>query len=300
MNTSNDSTPSGEKTPFNRAEVVEALLSTLEMLIPHAARTVEDKTQALIKRISSLAVAAQQQENIISQMVACLQHLRVDNTDIRMDDLLNRTQVSLAFTIEHNLEFSRQAQQWAQEIDQSIDSLRKAAELLKEPHYAEAEAAIARTIQLTGAHLRQLQGIIAESEITPQERQLYRKDMQTVTQILQEQPARTRQMHSLLEEANSTARVIAEHASAIITAIQFQDYNTQVAENAMRLLRILRENVAVLPDSLNDKEAEKLFVDCREALTLGEIRHHFLQNLKQHPHIDRGYHDLEQGAIELF
>lgn len=81
-------------------------------------------------------------------------------------------------------------------------------------------------------------------------------------------------------------------ASGEVTAMQFQDYNSQLAENALRLVALLRQNG-------RDGDGEELLATCHEALTLGEIRDLLHRNLNGGDE-PQGNNTLERGTIELF
>lgn len=281
---------------ITQAEVVDAAFSTLQMLLPHAARVVEQKTQLLVEQVGALLTATRAQESTIAQLVACLQHLRSMEHDLSVDEWLNRTQVSLAFSLEHNLQFDRDAQQWGAQLESSIAHLRALEEAL-ERNGPSGNAEWQRGLQQARQQLLVLHAAIGSGGMDARERALYHADMKTVRRVLQEQPERTRQLQALLEDANCNARAIGEHARAAVMAIQFQDYNSQLAENALRLLTLLRG--ALVPASPHADGADML-AHCRDALSMGEIRHMLMQNLKHHPDLDRDYRDLGQGAVELF
>ncbi len=89
---------------------------------------------------------------------------------------------------------------------------------------------------------------------------------------------------------NCDVHPTSEHANAAITTIQFQDYNSQLAENALRLVKILRGNEA---------DGERLLEACRGALTLGEIRDVLGANIKKSGEACEKA-EPERGPIELF
>lgn len=286
-----------------KKEILLALVDTVSMVLPHAAQAVEKKAQELVGYITQLVNEAAVQENCIAQLVGNVQHMRIADKELPLPEYLQRLQVTLAFSLESNLHHLHMAGEWNASLEEKIDALSKTAQDVDA--VASNGGRNARQLRDFSATVqRAVQGLISlKSEIEgvgidQTERELYTKDMRMIAQVISEQPLRAQQLHALLGDANASARKITEAGRAAVMAIQFQDRNTQLIENAMRLLAKLREGI----DDENEGDVQAYMDACYGVITLGEVRDMFLDALQESNPNAGGHESHVDSAhpIELF
>lgn len=285
--------------------MVEALFSTLETLLPHAANLVEDKTRELAGQMTALVHAATAQESTIAKLVACVQHMQLEQREIPMEDYLKRVEASLTFALEHSIYTGLSAQGWHELLgteSQSLQALAEDAHKLAGQVGADNRDCLDKlrlSLKKSARHLADLGDQIRNAVISERDRKLYQSDVRLVGEMLRHQPGRAKLLHTLLQDIHHYSRVIAETGRAAITAIQFQDYNTQLNENALKIVGLLRQ--AVLPDQHMDPAEYQQLVQSYQTLTLEEVRRMLLEHLHGKPVKDVDpEHDCPAGVVEWF
>lgn len=291
--------------PVSTSQVIDALIGTLEQVLPHAAQLVEQKTQELVEHITALVGQAGIQEQHLARVLGAVQHMRIDPYDLPLGDYLRRLQVSLTFSLESNLHFANFSGQWARQLQEHIRELHpwtKEAEALSEQASGPLKPFLrdlARHMQQAHNDLSLLHEEIATTTVDRQQRAIYTQDLKTIARIIADQPHSMQQLTQLLSEATQSARHITDAGRSAIMAIQFQDRHSQLIENSVRLLARLRQGI-----SHPEADGAAYYQACSETISMGDVRNIFTGLL---PSAMQGNHHPatpadsgDDAAIELF
>lgn len=294
-----------EPADLGKPMVIAGMFATLETILPHTAKLVEEKTHALVNHIATLVQASHAQDATLKELADYVQHIRMADEEMPMQDYLKRMEVSLAFSMETHRSAALACEKCLLDLSLNTDDIRSIIPQL-ETVIRGADRSVAtkladlRDILLTSiTSLQSLRKDIEQSLPTRRDKKLYEGDMKMLNQLILKQPERTNLMHDLLNKATLNAQAMAAAGRSAIMAVQFQDYHTQLHEHAMRLLGLLR--TACLASE--ETTAQQLLEACTSSLTLSEIQRIFIDNLPVDiltDHHPRFAQQPDEPSIELF
>lgn len=250
-----------------------ALQAVAEML-PSAARTVEDASQALTERFKKLAQHSSAQSDVVQALLATIGTIPMEDKVLTLEEFTQIFRTTLDDSVVKMLSVSKKALSMVYSMEDAIKHLReiekfsrqiqaitKQSNLLALNALIEASRAgemgrgfgvVANEVKLLATqvaalsdNMRERTGIIMKSVLdgfnvlkevatTDMNANILAKD--TLEALLQGLIAQSRETMSVMSHSAATSREISDSIQGLIVDLQFQDRNTQVTENAVDII----------------------------------------------------------------
>lgn len=325
----------------------------LENLLPDAAKKVEHASLNLTESFRELAHHASTQGDVIKALSDTLGNVEIKEKKVSFQDFIQLFENTLNETVAKLLGVSKNALAMVYNMEDSITHLKEIERfskqiqvITKRTHLLALNAtieaaragAVGKGFAVVAEEVKQVSLQIAGISVEMCERTA--NIMQSVSEgydILKDvatidmdaniaaKDSLEMMMQALMQQNLETSKVmrdsadtschIAQTMQGLIVNLQFQDLNTQIAENAVNVLRQCRTMLeSVMPESPGSISLkEELLHERQEAaidavlnvIKLGDIRHMYLTHLKEHDRLRKHASSFEgknteQNDIDLF
>lgn len=328
-----------------KACAASGALELLELLLPESAKDVEDASRDLTARFKAMAVSATSQGEVIQALVEALGNIEVKDGKITLEEFTKLFGSTLDDAIAKLLFVSKKAISMVYSMEDSIKSLHEIEEFSKRIQVitgqtkmlamnAKIEAArageagkgfevvadevkvistqIAELSQLMRARTQDIMQSVAVSYDVLKEvatidmnKNLVAKD--TLNALMEGLAKQNEKSIKVMQQSADASRETAQSIQGMVMNLQFQDRNTQIMENSVRVVRqCLKLFNFCRASEARDTQAIQQYADSITAvITLGEIRNRYLQKMRDDKFLPEGEvvsipASATAGNIDLF
>lgn len=264
---------------YSQIHIAGALMKTLESILPHAAQNVEGESLKLSETIQALLAQVGQQQSIIDDLIALFSQVEINGKKVSLDEFLSFLHCTLAFSLEKNLMLSESCTGWEASISDDLTELRKLRQHLETTEGAEADSV--KSVDAIIGRLNRMCSRIERLRTDNKEKISHENDLKILGSLIAKRTERTEKLAKLMDYVK--ASVAEKHSLTLrsIIAMQFQDRNTQIMDNAVRLLRQYRELIGdVAHDSeYLDNVSSQLLQNFYSNIQMSDIRAIFIKAL---------------------
>jgi methyl-accepting chemotaxis protein len=312
--------------------VVNAALQLVAEVVPEAAGKVEAAACDFTERFKGLANSAQRQGSIVQTLVETIGMISIDDKKVSLDDFTRLFEHTLDDSIQKIIFISKKAISMVYAMDDAIKNLkeiqqfsRKIQGITNQTHLLALNATIeaaragemgrgfsvvadevkklateitllssdmaART-KLIMANVLEGYNVLQEVATTDMNDNILAKDkLQALMKGLVEQNLHT---GDIMQQSIMASQEIASNIQGMIVDLQFQDRNSQIAENSaliikqsMALCNQFRHDIEMMLDNTDQIDMEKLETmshSIQSVIKLGELRQRYLTVLSAQHH----------------
>lgn len=292
-----------EKDITSKVHIANALMKTLENILPHAAHNVEKESLKLSEAIRELLKHLASQQKYVQQIVSLLNKVEMNGKEASLDEFLAFLRCTLAFSLEKNLVFSESSGEWVKTIEENVAELNEIKQSLAGADGA--QKALGKKLDGVVSNLLRMQSRMEDITTNQREKTFHQNDLKVLNDLIEKQPDKSVKLEELLKQIDESITDSKNLASSCIIAMQFQDRNSQIMENASRLLKQYRE---MIDYGKNDQDylgnaTNQLLQNFYSNIQMSDIRSIFIKALEgEHialPTADKSQND-NNDDIELF
>lgn len=303
-----------------RAAAASGALKLLESMLPEAAQEVERASCDLTAKFKNLASNAKMQGEIVQELVSSIGSIEVNDKKITLQDFIDlfgntlddaiskllfvsKKAVSMVYSMEDALKNLREIESFSKQIEAitkktrllalnaSIEAARAAeagkgfsvvAEEVKV--VSEQVAELSRSMCHRTDHIMKSVGasydVLQEVATMDMNSNLEAKD--TLYALMHGLAQQNHKIMHVMQQSAGTSRQIAETIEGMVINLQFQDRNSQLMENAVRIVNqclALLEFCSVF-DGRDPTLVQRMADSIVSVITLGELRSRYLRKMQ--------------------
>lgn len=306
---------------MERAAAMSGALEIMQQLLPEAAKAVERASTELTTTFTTLAGSASDQSHIMHELVNTVGHMVVENRDITLEEFItlfrttlddmigkllfvSKKALAMVYAMEDSIKSLQEIEAFSREINEitkktRLLSLNATIEAARAGEAGKGFAVVAEEVkdisdQISG--LSKLMNIrtqaIMDSVSVSYEvlKEVATIDMNT---NLEAKETLQKLMHALtlqneksifvMQQSADTSAKIASSIQGMVISLQFQDRNTQMMENAVKMIgRCLKLfDFCKHAETYDIPTLQQMTDSISEVISLGEIRKSYLEKMRR-------------------
>jgi len=290
--------PSRTLDPASQAE--DAVINTLETVLPDAARRVEEASREILKNFMRISEGVAQQEELMKEMMHQFTMVHTNGTPMSLNDFIAFITSTTVLAVERNLLFSHYGHIGSKNMAAIVDKISRLATLLEKTEKEERKPSFEKSVADMHEVIHELNLMrdrMSEVTLSKSEREICAKDLEALNNISLAAPERDRTFNAIAASAMRCSQNINTACAQTIAQMQFQDKNTQTADNLREMLQVYKQlcladkNITITTENLS-----KIY----EKIRLEDIRRVFLSALNNAGPESASVENPEVDDIELF
>ena len=312
--------PAHSQEDIARACAASGALELLELLLPEAAREVEQASGDLTTRFRALASSATAQSEIVHELVQTIGSIELEDKKISLKEFMalfgttvddaigkllfvSKKAISMVYSMEDAINNLKEIEVFSKEVQEITKKTRLLAlnatiEAARAGEAGKGFSVVADEVKGVSTQISELSqqmhlrtqaitesvsvsyDVLKEVATIDMNSNLEAKDtLHALMEGLAKQNAKSMEV---MQQSANTSRETADAIKGMVMNLQFQDRNSQITENAVRIVR----QCLVLFDfcrgsKARDTHAIQTMADSiLSVITLGEIRNRYLQKMK--------------------
>lgn len=302
-------------------------LMMLQTLLPSAAEKVESAGRMLTQRFATLAASATSQSEIVQALVDTIGYIELKDKRVSLSEFIDLFSKTLDEAINKLLFVSKKAMVMVYSLEDAISNLKEierfskgiqaitrqtrllalnaTIEAVRAGEVGKGFSVVADEVKKLSSEIAALSsdmasrsGMIMKSVMEGYDvlREVATTDMSTsimakdtLAALMDGLVRQNNKTSGIMQSSADMSKDIARNIEGMVVELQFQDRNTQITDNAVRVIReclALYESMRTRLEISNDAHGPSDAALSRAAesilsvITLGEIRQHYAQTLK--------------------
>lgn len=303
-----------------RACAASGALELLESLLPETAQEVERASCDLTERFRALALSATAQGEIVEALVEAIGTIELADKKMTLQEFtslfgntlddaiskllfVSKKAVAMVYSMEDTFKNLEEIEKFSREIQAITKKTRLLAlnaniEAARAGHAGMGFTVVADEVKALSEHISDLSqamcartGSIMHSANTSYDvlKEVATMDMnsnleakETLHQLMKGLALQNEKTLQVMQQSAGTSREIAQTIQSMVVNLQFQDRNTQIIENAVRIVNrcLSLFDFCRRFDSRDTSLIQRMADSIISVITLGEIRHRYLKKMK--------------------